>query len=132
MRKPWILALACVLLLPACSIVEQRDAEARVEMMMEGWRTGGTGSGGDIQEAVSMWWKGVRFIPDELELTEARDEFDRWRRAKGLYKRIDSWEITSTSSVKGAYPPTTVVSVEIDGKSYGMRVAKGETIEWAN
>lgn len=130
MTKLWILALAALVLFTGCSVWEKRETEKRVTAMMEGWRTGGTGSGGDMQEAVSMWWKGVRFIPDDLELDDARKRFDSWRRVKGLYKKIETWEITSMAKDGSTGGNAMIVSMDIDGRSYRMRVPEGDTISW--
>jgi len=100
--------------------------------MMDGWRTGGTGSGGDMQEAICMWYQGTRFIADDLRLAEVRDEFDAWRRQKDLYGHIDEWEITSMAREEGSDPPALIVSIDIDGYTYGMRVMDREPIEWVN
>jgi hypothetical protein len=132
MKRFAVAVLVCCLFLPACSWFEWRDARTRVEAMMESWRTGGTGSGGDMQEAVCMWYQGTRFMLDDIKLAKVRDEFDNWRHQKSLYKRIDTWEISSMAREKDSDPPALILTVDIDGKTYGMRVVDREPIEWVN
>ncbi len=120
----------CSLVLLGCGNPEL-DAHNRVTMMMTGWQSGGTTSGGDIEEAVCRWYNGARQLQlDHLKV--ARDKFDEWRREKSLYKRIESWTINDVTKESGSDPPAAIVSIDIDGQSYKMRVPKEKPIEWVS
>ncbi len=47
-----------------------------------------------------------------------------------LYREISAWEITAMDAVAGSDAPTMIVSLDIDGKPYRMRVAADQPIEW--
>ncbi len=128
-RTAFALAL-CSLTLIACGASERRTTN-RVTMMMDNWVSGGTSSGGDIQEAICLWYDGSRKLPLD-HLKHARGLFDDWRRQEGLYRKIESWNITEMTKVASAGTPAIVVSLDIDGKPYRMRVALGESIAWVN
>jgi hypothetical protein len=109
----------------------ERETRMRVEAMMEGWRKGGRGSGGDMQEAVCMWFNGKKITLDDIKLAKLRDQSDDFRREKRLYKALDSWEITSMDNIPETEPTAMLVGVKIDGKQYRMRVQDGYSIAWA-
>jgi hypothetical protein len=125
------LALAGLLLaslLPGCSMMAERPTRIRVTAMMDGWKKAGSASDGNMQEAISMWFNGSRYIPDDVMLTRARKSFDDWRRQKDLYVEIQSWEISSIEQRPDV--PGMVVALTIDGKPYEMQVERGEPIAW--
>ena len=130
MKRSVLLVILCAAVLLACGGSERRTRN-RVQLMMDNWTTGGTSSGGDIQEAVCVWYDGSRILPlDHLKLAQGR--FDEWRREQDLYRKIASYEITGVAETEGTEPPAMIVSLDIDGKPYRMRVALGESIAWVN
>jgi len=122
-------AAASLPALTSCSYFETRETRGRVIEMMEAWQADPTGSSGHMQHAVCMWYRGTSFM-DDVELTIARKKFDGWRRQKGLSK-IESWEIESITKDTESIQETMLVSVKINGKSYRMRMAQRDPIEWA-
>ena len=106
----------------------ERRTRNPVQLLMENWVTGGTSSGGDIQEAICVWYNGSRILP--LDHLNARDRFDDWRREMDLHRKIGSWEITAMDAVAGSEPPAMIVSIDIDGKPYRMHVTADQPIEW--
>lgn len=123
-----LVGLLLVSLLPGCSMMAERPTRNRVTAMMEGWKKAGSASDGNMQEAISMWFNGSRYIPDDVMLTRARRSFDDWRRQKGLYVEIQSWEINAIEERPDV--PGMVVALTIDGKPYEMQVESGEPIAW--
>jgi hypothetical protein len=123
------LVCACLLTLTSCAYFETRETRGRVTEMMEAWQADPTGSSGHMQHAVCMWYRGTSFM-DDVELTIARKKFDGWRRQKGLSK-IENWEIESITKDTESIQEMMLVSVKINGKSYRMRMAQRDPIEWA-
>ena len=124
MKRIAIGVLLCSLVLLACG-GSGRDARNRVTSMMEGWQPRG-----DIEGSVCRWYNGARRLQLD-HLKAAQVGFDDWRREKSLYREINSWSITSITKDAGADPPAMIVSVDIDGQGYDMRVADERPIEWA-
>ncbi len=114
--------LLCSLVLLACGSPEL-DAHNRVTMMMDGLDRG------DTEEAVCRWYNGTRQLQLD-HLKHAQDRFDDWRRAESMYREIDSWAITDVTQESGSNPPAAIVSIDIDGQSYKMRVPSEKPIEW--
>ena len=93
--------------------------------MMDGWQN-------DVmEESVCRWYNGARQLQlDHLKVAETG--FDEWRREKSLYRDIKSWSITSITKDAGGAASAMIVSVDIDGQSYDMRVVDERPIEWAS
>jgi hypothetical protein len=134
MRRISVLLMAMVLLAAglavACYSMEEHGARTRVEMMMNGWSKGGRTSSGDIQTAVCMWYEGSLLITDRDTLGQASVDFDIWRREKDLYRELERWEIPSIAKESDAEPRVWIVSVDIEGDPYRMRVQEYVPIEW--
>ena len=132
MRRIAIGAVLCgmVLVLASCGASERRTRN-RVGVMMDDWISGGTGSGGDIQEAICLWYNGSPKLLPLDHLLHARERFDEWRKEKGLFRKIAAWEITAVAGEASSDPPAMIVSIDIDGKPFRMRVADHVPIEWA-
>ncbi len=126
MKRMAIGVVLCSLVLLACDNSE-REAQNRVTLMMTGWQA----TGGDMEEAVCRWYNGTRRLQLD-HLKHAQVTFDDWRREKSLYKKIGTWAITDIKKESGSDPPAAIVSVDIDGQGYRMRVPHEQPIEWVN
>jgi hypothetical protein len=107
-------------------------ARARVEAILAGWKTGGGGSGTDIQTSICYWARGVPLITDQAELGRYSDQFDAFCQRKNLFRRIADYEITEVAVVPGAPLPTAEVTCKIEGGFYKMKVTEGQPISWAD
>jgi hypothetical protein len=45
-------------------------------------------------------------------------------------RRTENWDITAITEEDGPDPTAMIVSIDIDGKPYRMRVTTDEPIEW--
>jgi len=108
---------------------EEKNAEVRVRTMMEGWLADATGTSGDAQTAICMWFNGKRFPPDRDTLALASTDFDSWRRKKGLLRKIHSYTIESVELIDEKARAVRV-KVKIDGRDYVMKLQALQPIEW--
>jgi len=108
---------------------EEKSAEVRVRQMMEGWLADATGSSGDAQMAICMWFNGKRFPPDRDTLALASTDFDTWRRAKDLRRKIHGYTIENVELVDEK-AGVVHVKVKIDGRNYMMKTQALQPIEW--
>lgn len=83
----------------------------------------------DSQFAVTFWFKNKKIL-DNNEMSIASDRFDKWRQKKGLYRKIDNYEILSTDYDKKVDPNTAVVHFKIEGTEYAVKVPKTAQIDW--
>jgi hypothetical protein len=83
----------------------------------------------ESQFAVTYWFKNKKVL-DNSEMSIASDRFDKWRQKKGLYRKIDNFEILTTDYDKKADPNVAVVHFKIEGTEYAVKVPKDLQIEW--
>ena len=107
-------------------------ARARVNAILAGWKTGGGGSGTDIQTSICYWARGVPLITDQAELGRYSDQFDAFCQRKNLFRRIADYEITDVAVISGEALPTAQVTCKIEGGYYKMRVTEGQPISWVD
>jgi hypothetical protein len=112
----------------ACQL-NQDQARIRVKSMLDRWKAGGTGTGGDAQSAAMLFYTGREAAGDETIVAVASDRFDSWRKEKDLYHGISSAEI-KTVEPDSATSDACKVTVSIDGTTYGMLVIPGQPIQW--
>ena len=112
----------------------EAKAKARVETFMASWKEGGTSLNDAAQAAACLWSRGARFIPDQNEIRDAADGFDRWRRDHDLYTDIASYRVGDVIS-RGNEPGRgdyTVIEVTINGKPHRIGVPdKANPLFWA-
>ncbi len=111
-------------------LMVKKQAKDRVTTIMEGWAAGGTSADGHIQEAVCMWLEGTKYPSDNELLLQASREFDEWRKAKKLHRKIASFEIERVKAQSLFSAEEVHVFVRIEGETYGMKVVEDEPIEW--
>lgn len=128
--KGWaVIAVAVgVLLFWAAGPKYDKLAAKRVDEMMKEMKQG---TGVEQQLAIGIWAKNHPKISDEQELAWAADHYDQFRKEKGIYRKLDSYKIVSSELVKDVTPPTAIVTVDIEGKTYKMRVPEKQPISWA-
>jgi hypothetical protein len=114
----------------------EAKAKARMTAFMASWKDGGTSLNDAAQAAACYWSRGVKFIPDTNEIRDAADGFDRWRREKGLYTEIQSYEISdvlfrNTDPARGG--DYSVVEVNVNGSVYRIGIPdKPNPLFWTN
>ena len=108
----------------------ESQVKTRVTNVLTGMSEG-TGAGLKQQTAMAMWAKNKFTISDNQELNWASDNFDKWRRAKKLYRPFSGFEITEVEVLEDVEPPTAMVTFVIEGKDYKVKVIDGRPIEWA-
>jgi hypothetical protein len=123
-----VLLLVGVVAAVACSL-NKDQARTRVSTMLERWKSGGTGTGGDAQSASMLFFVGRAAPTDETEAAIAADRFDNWRREKSLYKAISSFEIKAVES-DTATSDSVKVTVDIEGTTYNIRAIPGQPLQW--
>ncbi len=128
-----VLALALTAL--GCDFLEYgpgktAKAETRVLHVLAAMEKAGDTTSLDLQEGISRWYNGKRFI-NSMEQDAAVAGFDRWRRARNVYNRkIASWEITGAEVAEGSDPPAVVVTVTIEGKTHQILVPEDSPMSW--
>lgn len=107
-------------------------AAKRVENMLNGMKEGGTGVGLPAQTAMCLWAANKVVITDRDLLTWASDNFDKWRREKKLYRKIDSYAIVKAEMVplSAKDKPVARVVFDVEGKNYTVEVPKDQPIRW--
>jgi hypothetical protein len=104
----------------------------RLNAMLQGWKEGGTSASASEQTAISQWAQGKAVIADRDELEQAMDRFDRWRRERGLYGPLQSYEIGTVSRVERQPDPYTAVELKLNGQRQTVGVPDDEKpIFWA-
>jgi hypothetical protein len=116
---------------PYKNYVVTHEAKVRVNDILKGIQSAPTPSGvaGNEQTAICLWAKDMYLIKDEGTLGMYMDAFDRWRNAAGIF-HIKQFSILDSTRIKDVIPETAIVTVDIDGKRFSMRVPKGEQITW--
>lgn len=104
-----------------------KQAGKRVDQLLTEMKGG---PGPQAQYAVGLWMKNVPKMTDQNELAWASDHFDAWCKEKDMYREIGDHKIISSEEVKGAEVPTAIVTAEIEGKTYKMRVPERKPISW--
>lgn len=112
---------------PPATYAEQ--AQRRVELVLKGMQIYDINQL-EVQTAVCQWAQGVSYISDNQQLSWASDNFDKFRQARGLYRKIDEYEIVEVVEDESAETPTAKVKVMIDGKQYTMIVPEKQPIRW--
>ncbi len=120
-----LLVIAVKLLIPSYESV----AKTRVTNVLTGMREG-TGTGAKVETAMAMWAEGKLRITDRDRLSAASDGFDKWRRAKDLYRPTGEFTVDSVEMVKDAPEETAIVSFTLEGKPYKVKVPKSSFIRW--
>ena len=83
------------------------------------------------QEALSQWAKGqLTMTGDEMQYYTTK--FDVFRREKGIFYEISSFEIESVELVSEDDGYYALVDCEINGKDLPMIVREEEPIQWAD
>jgi len=108
----------------------EKDAELRVQRVLDGMVAGGTGAGGDIQDAVCAWWDGSKIISDTTTLAAAMDSFEQWRKAKGLYRSLSAAEVTTIEVMPDTKPAEVKVTIRVEGTAYAIKVVDREPMTW--
>jgi hypothetical protein len=112
------------------SSAETNAAQERVREVLEGLK-----SGGDLQSATAMWYRGTRQVPGGLEaFGRAQEEFIAWQRQASI-DRIASYEIGTAELLaeRGRLGEAKViVSCTIDGTPHKLHVQTSQAIAWAD
>ena len=107
-----------------------KTATKRVSEMLKNMNEGGTSTSGPAEAAACLWAAGAYRITDNARLSWASDNFDKWRRAKNLYRKTGDFTVDSAELVKDAPEDTAIVSFTLEGKPYKVRVPKDHAIAW--
>lgn len=81
------------------------------------------------QFAVTFWAKNKKIL-DTGEMSIASDNFDRWRRAKDLYRQVGDYHVIESKMVDDEKTPTAIVRFVLEGKEYRVRVPQDRPITW--
>lgn len=122
------LSVLSVVALGACNPVV-RQAKTRVETVMEGFQKDGGGSGGYMQAAVAQWAGGPHILSDQDALGKAEVRCKAWADQKGLYRKITSFKVLDA---KAEGDTGSIVTVNIEGKTYQIRVPPRDEMSWAD
>jgi len=107
------------------------EAESRVLHVLASMEKAGDTTNLDLQEGICRWYNGKRLIGDAMEMEQAMDGFDRWRRERNMYnRRLASYEITGSEAVADSNPPAVVVDVTIEGKPHQILVPEDRAMSW--
>lgn len=131
-RRALVLVLLVGALVGLACQIHQDQARIRVKVMLERWKAGGTGTGGDAQAAALLYHIGKESAADETIVAIASDRFDSWRREKDLYRSISSAEIKSVEEDPATSSDASKVVVSIDGTEYTIRAVPGQPLQWVN
>jgi hypothetical protein len=115
----------------ACHL-SQDQARIRIRTMLDRWKAGGTGTGGDSQSAALLYHIGKESAADETIVAIASDHFDSWRKEKDLFRSISSAEIKSVEPDPATSSDASKVVVTIDGTDYTIRVVPGQPLQWVD
>ncbi len=109
-----------------------REAKSRIEAILKGFQSSGVEDKvvGNEQTAICLWAEDIYLITNGEILGKASDNFDRWRKEKGIFPRIKDFKIVDAKRIDGITPETVLVTVEIDGQLLAMRVPKGHQVTW--
>jgi hypothetical protein len=105
-----------------------RVARTRVEAVLEGLQKGGGDDSGYTQTAIAAWSEGKSGL-DSNALAANEGRFRDWANAKGIYRKISSWEIVDAQP-DGGSEYSTIVSVKVEGQAYKIRVPHNAKMEW--
>jgi hypothetical protein len=111
----------------------QNAASTRVQAFLDGMKPGG-----DFEEAFNMWLLGGQsgmgtITQDQYNAYVA--QINAWMAKRKLGNRIESYEITGTTLVRGRdglEPAVVDVSCTIDGKPVVIHAVEREPLSWAD
>ena len=101
-----------------------KTARERVDLVLSMLQRSGTDATTDFQIAVSMFYRGA-VLMDKDEIGHAELEFIEWLRKLGLYRKIESYEITGAEYVETDSVPGVIVNCSIEGRPIRILVHGG-------
>ena len=123
--------LVLVLGVAACGL-GTRKAKERVKAVFDGLQHDAGGAGGFAQSAAAHWALGREVMSDQDALAKADVDFRVWAEEKGLYRRIGSYEIVDAKPDGGMMSDHAIVTVNVEGKTYRIRVPNGGPMSWVD
>lgn len=126
-----VLALAILGSLVACSPVANEEARARVQDVLAQMQNEGNTMSVQSQTAMCRFYNGAVAL-DQTSQSIASDHFTQWLNKKEINRKIQSFEIESVKSDGSGANAASIVRVKIEGRSLGIRVAKGEEMTWVD
>jgi hypothetical protein len=113
--------------------VAERNAKARVELVLKAVRDAGDSTETQLQSAICTWYNNTLLINDMGILGAASDGFDDWRRAGGIYPTLQTYEIGKAETEDEPGGPVVYVSVKVDNHPWRwVRVPNKAAISWAD
>jgi hypothetical protein len=106
-------------------------AERRMVTLLECMKAGPDISSRE-ETAIGIWAMNRYRILDRDQLGWASDHFDRWRRAKGLYRKTGEFRIERVERVPNSKPDTATVTFTLDGDRYRVAVPRDMPISWVD
>lgn len=126
----WVGVVAAVAVLMYFALPSYtKDASKRVETMLLDLKEG---PNAESSIATTIWARNVRSM-DSGELSAANDQFMKWRSEKNfdLPRGFASHRMVKSEKTDGEVP-TAIVTFELDGKTYRVRVPERRPISWAD
>lgn len=111
----------------------ENSASTRVQGFLDGIKPGG-----DFEEGFNMWLMGGQsgignITQDQYNMYV--NQMNAWLAQRKLGSRIQSYEITGTTLIRGRdglEPAVVDVSCTIDGKPVVIHAVEGEPLSWAD
>ena len=111
----------------------RNTAATRVQGFLDGIKPGG-----DLEDSFNMWLRGGQsgigtITQDEYNMYAG--QMTAWLAERDLGSRIESYEVTGTTLVRGRdglEPAVVDVACTIDGKSVVIHAVEGEPLSWAD
>jgi hypothetical protein len=126
------LALAAALTsLAACGAVRQDRHKTRVENVLAGLKAEGGTTGDKLNYAMIEWDGGQRKF-ESIDTEGVFDRFTRWCLEKNVNRQIASYEVVGVESDGSTTPPTSVVSVRVEGVPLRIRVGDEKRMTWVD
>jgi len=132
--RPVVLALALVVVLAssaACGKLREDRHRTRVENVLSGLKAEGGTTGDKLNYAMIEWDGGQRKF-ESVNMEGVFDRFTRWCNEKNVNRQIGSYEVVGVEADGATTPPTSVVSVRIEGVPLRIRVGDEKRMAWAD
>jgi hypothetical protein len=107
-------------------------AKTRVDSVFGGIIEGVTKDDIKYQTAICQFWNGSSLISDEGAFEAAFDHFQEWRKKGGISQPVSYYIILDAKFVEDAEVPTTLVTIEIDGREAKLKVPQSLAITWVD
>ena len=109
-----------------------REARQRSENVLRGMQgTSDPKLGTPEQFALSQWALG-KIMLDNSDMELYSNRFDAFRQRKGLFHRIQEYEILDVTVQGTGDDARAIVSLRVDGARYKWVVPQGQPITWAD